>query len=260
MQKISLIICLFLLQIATAQIKGKVTDTAGNPIPYVSIYIENTYNGTTSNEKGNYELNLTTKGKNTIVFQNLGYKTLKKVVEIAQFPYLLDVVLENETYNLKEIVVQNGINPANEIIRNAIKNRKTNNAATKSYEADFYSKGIFRVANMPKKIFGQEIGDMDGNLDTITRSGVLYLSETVSKIMFEHPDNFKEKIIASKISGQDNGFSYNTALGSNINFYENLLDFKIPMISPIADNAFNYYTYELESTFYEGYNLINKIK
>ena len=260
MQKISLIICLFLLQIATAQIKGKVTDTAGNPIPYVSIYIENTYNGTTSNEKGNYELSLTAKGKNTIVFQNLGYKTLKKVVEIAQFPYLLDVVLEDETYNLKEIVVQNGINPANEIIRNAIKNRKTNNSATKSYEADFYSKGIFRVANMPKKILGQEIGDMDGNLDTVTRSGVLYLSETVSKIMFEHPDNFKEKIIASKISGQDNGFSYNTALGSNINFYENLLDFKIPMISPIADNAFNYYTYELESTFYEGSNLINKIK
>ena len=260
MQKISLISCLFLLQIATAQIKGKVTDTAGNPIPYVSIYIENTYNGTTSNEKGNYELSLTTKGKNTIVFQNLGYKTLKKVVEISQLPYLLDVVLEDETYNLKEIVVQNGINPANEIIRNAIKNRKTNNSATKSYEADFYSKGIFRVANMPKKILGQEIGDMDGNLDTVTRSGVLYLSETVSKIMFEHPDNFKEKIIASKISGQDNGFSYNTALGSNINFYENLLDFKIPMISPIADNAFNYYTYELESTFYEGSNLINKIK
>jgi len=49
-------------------------------------------------------------------------------------------------------------------------------------------------------------------------------------------------------------------LNTNYDFYENYVDFGINMISPIADNAFNYYKYKLESTFYDDKNqLINKI-
>src|SRR5690606_29851389 len=103
-------------------------------------------------------------------------------------------------------------------------------------------------------------GDLEGNLDS-TRSGVIYLSETVSKIKFEKPNHLKEEIIASKVAGNDNGFSYNTALNTNYDFYENYVDFGINMVSPIANNAFNYYKYQLESTFYDENNqLINKIK
>ena len=42
----------------------------------------------------------------------------------------------------------------------------------------------------------------------------MYLSETVSKITFQKPDKLKETIIASKVSGNDNGFSFNTALNT----------------------------------------------
>src|SRR5690606_31943307 len=104
------------------------------------------------------------------------------------------------------------------------------------------------------------IGDLEGSLDS-TRSGVIYLSETVSKIKFERPDNLKEEIIASKVAGDDKGFSYNTALNTDYDFYRNYVDFGINLISPLADNAFNYYKYKLESTFYDDkQHLINKIK
>ena len=41
-----------------AQLKGTITDDKNQPIPYVNIYIENSYTGTTSNDQGDYELAL----------------------------------------------------------------------------------------------------------------------------------------------------------------------------------------------------------
>ena len=55
------IIILFLILIANpvnAQIKGKITDTNGNPLSFVSVYLEKTIAGTTSNDNGDYILNI----------------------------------------------------------------------------------------------------------------------------------------------------------------------------------------------------------
>ncbi|UOX32334.1 DUF5686 and carboxypeptidase regulatory-like domain-containing protein [Flavobacterium sediminilitoris] len=258
-QLFSLLFFLF-ANIIVSQIKGTVTDTNGNVLPFVNIYIQDTYIGTTTNENGKYELNYTNSGNTVLLFQYLGYKTQKKEINTISSSQELNVILEEENFQLNEVVVQNGINPANEIIQKAIASKKINAAKTDKFEADFYSRGIFKVKDIPKKIMGFEVGDIDGSLDS-TRSGVIYLSETVSRIKFEKPNNLKEEIIASKIAGDDSGFSYNTALNTNYDFYENYVDFDINMISPIADNAFNYYKYKLESTFYDDKNqLINKIQ
>ena len=260
MNKILFALLFIFSSISFAQIKGTIKDKEGNPLPFVNIYIENTYIGTTSNELGKYELNVNDKKNVHLIFQYLGFKTQKHILSITQFPYEFDVVLQEEDFQLKEVVIVNGENPANEIIRNAIRDKKKNAARTDKFEADFYSRGIFRAKDIPKKFMGVEIGDLEGNLDS-TRSGIIYQSETVSKIKFQKPNDLKEEIIASKIAGDDNGFSYNTALNTNYDFYENYVDFGINMISPIADNAFNYYRYKLESTFYDDKNqLINKIQ
>ena len=243
-----------------AQIKGKVTNNDGVPLPFVNIYIEDTYIGTSTNEYGFYELNLNTKGNVAVIFQYLGFKTQKHILNISSFPYQFDVVLEEENFQLNEVVVVNGVNPADEIIRKAINSKKSNSKNTDKFEANFYSRGIFRVKDIPEKFMGVEIGDLEGSLDS-SRSGVIYLSETVSKIKFERPNNLKEEIIASKVAGDDKGFSYNTALNTDYDFYRNYVDFGINLVSPLADNAFNYYKYTLESTFYDEKNhLINKIK
>jgi hypothetical protein len=243
-----------------AQIKGKITDEKGNPLPYVTIYEENTYNGTTSNEQGYYELSTKKLGRHSIVFQFLGFKTQKTTTDILSFPYNLDVKLIEESLSLNEVVINPKDNPANQIIKNAIANKKTNIEKTARYKADFYSRGIFRIKDAPKKILGQKLDMFDEVLDS-TRSGILYLSETVSKITFQKPDKMKENIIASKVSGDDNGFSFNNAASANFDFYDNYLPFDVNVVSPIADNAFNYYKYKLEGSFFnENNQQINKIK
>ena len=255
----TLLITIFTFFQLSAQIHGTITNSKNKPLPSVSIYFENTYNGTTSNDQGLYELDIPSKGKHTLVFQYLGYKTIKKEIEINNKSMKLDILLNEENIQLNEVTINSKENPANRIIRNAIDYRKENLNKVKSYTSNFYSKGIFRIKNAPKKIFGQEVGDLGGGLDS-TRSGVVYLSETVSKISFKQPNLFKEKIIASKVSGNSSGFSFNQASEVDFNFYKNTIDIDSKVISPIASYAFNYYTYKLIGSFYEGTHLINKIE
>ncbi len=243
----------------SAQIVGKVTDLKGEPLPYVNIYLQDSYTGTTSNDTGNYSLNITQKGEYKITFQFLGYKSLTKTITPTSFPFILNATLQEETTSLDEVVINTEEDPAYRIIRATIAQRKENLEKLSEYTADFYSRGLWRVKDIPEKILGQEVGDFDGALDS-TRAGIIYLSETISEIAYQKPDKFTEKIIASKVSGNDNGFSFNSAQNANLSFYENTIEMNAALVSPIANNAFSYYNYKLDGVFYEGSKLINKIK
>jgi hypothetical protein len=262
MKKITAL-CFFLIAISSAaQIQGNVTDTNGKPLSFVSVYLENTLTGTTTNDNGDYDLTVSKTGNYVVVFQYLGYKTLKKSANIQSFPFTLNATLEEEKVVLDEVTISTAENPANAIIRSAIDAKDKNTDQFSEYTAKFYSRGLFRVKNAPEKILGQSLGDLGGGLDS-TRTGIIYLSETVSEIAFQkRPRNFKEKIIASKVSGSDNGISFNRAEEANFNFYENVVDLaESKMVSPIADGAFGYYRFKLEGTFYDkNGRLINKIE
>ncbi len=253
-------IFLLLLSIwSHAQIKGTIVDEQGKPLPYVTILQEDSFYGTTSNDQGNFEFTLKKSEKPVLVFQFLGFKTQKVTIETAKLPYSIVVKMIEETFSLNEVVISRNVNPALAIIKKAIAARKRNTEKTNRFTADFYSRGIFKLENAPKKILGQKIGDLDGALDS-TGTGIISLSETFSKISFEKPNKLKEVVTASKVSGSNNGYSYNTARSSFYDFYDNTIDFGVPMISPIASSAFNYYNYKLEGTFFdENNNQINKI-
>ena len=261
MQKLFLLLLLFSSVCVTSQITGTITDTNNKPLSFVSVYLNGTVTGTTSNDNGNYVLEINKKGTYSIVFQYLGYKTEKKEVTINTFPYQLNVVLEEEKVELAEFSISTKDNPANRIIRNVIANKEKNTNKFANYKAKFYSRGLYRIKDAPEKFMGQNMGDFGGGLDS-TRSGIIYLSETVSEIKFQKkPKKFKEKIIASKVSGRDNGISFNRAEDANINFYENSVEFGNDLISPISTNAFSYYNFKLIGTFYDkNGKLINKIK
>lgn len=243
-----------------AQVKGKVTDAQGNPIPYASVIVQNTYNGTSSNESGNYVLTLTQPGNYTLIFQSLGYKTRQVKANITSFPYALNVTLQDETYVLNEIAVSGSDDPADDIIRNAIKNRVANCSKVATYEADFYSRGTFKLDSVTNNVLGIKFNTLETFLDP-AGTGIVYLSETVSKIKYQKPDKLYERIIASKTSGDNSGYSFNNAASADFDFYENYIEFAVNAISPISDVAFKYYDYKLDNAFYSTDNkLVNRIK
>lgn len=258
----NLILSFLLLSSASffGQIKGTVTQSDGQPLPFVNVILENTYVATSTNAEGVYELPVTTTGKHTIVFQYLGYKSKKILLTINSLPHILNVIMQEEQFDLSEVVINPAANPAIEIIKNAIASRKENSEKTQRFTADFYSRGMFKVKNVPKTILGQKLDMFDEVLDS-TRSGILYLSETISKIKYQKPDEMTETIIASKVSGDDRGFSFNSAASANFDFYENTIAFGIPAISPIANNAFSYYKYKYGGSFFdENGKQIHKIE
>tara|TARA_R110002124_G_scaffold22761_2_gene85238 strand:- start:653 stop:832 length:180 start_codon:yes stop_codon:yes gene_type:complete len=58
MKKITFLIFLFISSIQIAQIKGIITDVKNKPLSFVSIYLDKTVTGTTSNDAGKYVLDL----------------------------------------------------------------------------------------------------------------------------------------------------------------------------------------------------------
>ena len=86
MKKITFLFFLFTISTILGQVKGKITNSKGEPLSFVSVYLDKTVTGTTSNDSGEYVLDVKKSGKRTIVFQFLGYKTLKKEVSISTFP------------------------------------------------------------------------------------------------------------------------------------------------------------------------------
>ena len=125
-QRLLFFILLSFCSLASAQITGTITNTKGEPLPFVNILIENTYKGTTSNDDGYYELSVSEKKSYTIVYTYLGYKTVKKTVDITSLPFKIDIILEEESVSLNEVVVASEDNPANAIIRQTIAKRKEN--------------------------------------------------------------------------------------------------------------------------------------
>ncbi len=263
MKKITTLLFVLITASFFAQIRGTVTDNKNKPLPFVSVYLDGTVTGTTTNDNGEYRLPINKKGKHIVVFQFLGYKTVKKSIDFNSSSYVLDVKLTEEEVILKEVLISSEENPANKIIRQVIANKEKNTDKQANFTADYYSRGLIKIKNAPKKILGQQLGDFGGGLDS-TRSGIIYLSETISKIKFQKkPKNFKEHIIASKVSGSDNGISFNQAKEVYYNLYDNLIPIgnEANIFSPIADYAFGYYQYKLEGAFYDkNGNLINKIK
>lgn len=243
-----------------AQILGSVTDENGNPLPYVNIYVKSTTTGTTTNFNGEYSIKLE-KGNYEIVYQYVGYSATNKNIDYNGVSQVINVQLLPQVYELNDIVINaNAEDPAYAIIRNAQVKRKYYRDKMDHYECDAYVKGFNKVLDAPEKILGQDVGDMDGALDS-TRQGVVYLSESVSKLYYKNGKS-KEILYSSKVSGDDNGYSFNSAQEMYFNFYDKNIDLNTKnLISPISPSALSYYDYQLEGTQYDNSGqLINKIK
>ncbi|MFZ1495653.1 MAG: DUF5686 and carboxypeptidase regulatory-like domain-containing protein [Saprospiraceae bacterium] len=253
------VLSVFCIQVR-AQISGKVTDSNGEALPYTSVYLEGTTVGTSTNQDGYFTLNLN-EGNYTLIFQYIGYKSVKRKVEVSKKPITINVQLSEDNFNLNEIeIVANIEDPAYPIIRNAIEKRSYYKSLFSAYSCQVYVKGVQKVLDAPKSFFGKNIGDLDGSLDS-NRQGIVYLSESLADYFFAAPDKYKEVMISSKVSGRDNGFSFNRASLMNFSFYDNTIDFGRPILSPIANNALSYYKYKLIGTTYDdAQRLIYKIQ
>ncbi len=265
MQKL-LLVC-FILNVFTLsaqKIEGTVKDTEGHILPFASILVKGTPMGVTANNQGEFSITLAP-GNYTLECRYVGYSTEEKQIVLKDETKKVNFVLSVQRLSLKEVIIKGkGEDPAYEIIRQAIKKRPFYENQVKAFEAQIYIKGLIKLKSLPNKIFGQKIPEEDRTDMGFDSSGkgIIYLSESVTKVSAQQPDKFKLEVISSRVSGS-NGFGFDFPVF--IDFYKNNVSVFASQlnprgfISPIADGALNYYKYKFLGSFFEDGNEVNVI-
>lgn len=242
------------------KISGTITNEKGEPLPYSSLNIKGSKEGTSANSQGVYFFQLSS-GTYTIVCRHVGYERKEQTITVGNEDVQLNFVLKEQTVSLGEVVVKAGAeDPAYAIIRKAIKQRKNYVNENDSYTCEVYSKGTMNLRDFPKKFMGETVDFEDG--DT-SKKKMIYLSETVSKLSVDKPNKLKIDVLSTRVSGQSDGFGF--AGARFFSFYENNVQISNSLnprgfVSPIAENALHFYKYKYEGAFSEEGKLINKIK
>lgn len=258
-------IIIFLVLIISAPVfgqsvlSGRITDSQGAPIAFALVYVNRTTIVTSANQSGYYQLKLKP-GKYTINYRFVGFKQQTDEVEIAENTSH-NVQLTYEDDQLKSNAASGAEDPAFEIIRKAISKRAYYLTEVPAYSCDVYIRGTQKLISAPKgRLLRGVAHELQLNLKS---NSIFYMSESNSQLNFEQPNNYKEVMESSKVIGNYNAFNFDRAANLQVNFYKNL--FKIEglnprgFISPIADNAFTYYTYKLLGTITENGKVIDKI-
>jgi hypothetical protein len=259
-QLISLLFILFVPFLSFSGIvKGDVKDKNGQALSFSSILVRNSTIGTTANVKGQYSFQLN-KGSYILICQHIGYKSVEKSITVTEAELTIDFELEEQQYNLKDVEVKAGEDPAYQIIRNAIKAREQHLNEIKRFQCEVYIKGQLKLRDFPKKFLGQRVDFEDGDS---SKKKMLFLSESVAKYSVDQPNKTKIEVLSTKVSGNSDGFGF--ANPQVVSFYENIISLGSGLnprgfISPISDNALNYYRYKFEGTYYENGKEINHIK
>ena len=240
-------------------VNGSVTNEDGSPVPFVTVYVEGTTIGTTTNADGKYQLELKD-GYHTVVFRYVGYKTEIRPLTV-EGKTTLDVTLKRIVFQLGEAQVDGSEDPAYRIMRLARSRRKFYQKQVREYSCKVYVKGTNFIKNLPKRILGQSI-DVSG-LDS-SRSGIIYLSESLSEFHYKAPNKTKERVIASKVSGNSQGFTWNNATSLNFNFYDRTYSLEglsdRDLVSPLSPSANLYYRYVYRGFYVEDSIIVNKIE
>ena len=243
---------------AAVPVSGIVKDIDGYILPYSSVLVKGTTTGATANSDGIYNLNLPP-GTYTLQCMHVGYATIEQEVTVEGVNVIVNFVMKRQQLTLNEVIIKKGEDPAYEIIRQTIKKRKGYRDQTEAYSCEVYTKGQLKLRDYPRSVFGQNVDFGDGDS---SKSRMLYLSETIATYSFQRPDKEKAVVTSSRVSGQGDGFGFSNPRA--VNYYDNnirIVDALNPrgFVSPIADNAFNFYRYRYLGSFTEDGRLINRI-
>jgi hypothetical protein len=258
------LIALISLQANAQKIYGTVFTSQGDLLPYSSITVKGTSKGASANEKAKFSINLQ-EGEYTIVCQHLGYTTIEKKVSVSGNTEVT-FIMQDQKLNLETVVISNDReDPAYEVIRNAIKKREYFKKQVDAFTCNIYSKDLIKLKSLPNKVFGKKIeaeDRKDMGVDSAGK-GIVYLSESISKVSIKNPDKYKLEIMSSRISGS-NGFgftfpSFISLYNSNVKVFSEKFNPR-GFISPISDGAIGLYKFKMLGTFNENGKLYNTIK
>ncbi len=261
---------------AQFQVSGKVTDKeTGEGIPFANVYFVGTTIGATTDFEGYFKINYSTP-VDSLMASYVGYES--KVKPLENLPtQKLDFQLDPKSFNLKEIVISPGENPAWRIMRNVIEKKNSNDKRKlKAYQFESYNKVEVDVDNISdkarKRKFFRQLGAVYDSLKVVAGEEgnpilPIFISESISEVFYKtNPERKRENIIKTRFKGvgiEDESL-VSQLIGSTFqeyNFYENWMTIlNKEFVSPLSNSWKLYYQYLLTDSFYIGEDYCYKLE
>lgn len=221
----------------TSEISGKIIDSKSNKgLEYATVRVAGTDIGTTADAEGNYIIRLS-RGGHELIVSYIGYNTDTASIFVDNLNTSRDIFLSPSELVTQEIEVF-GEDPAYEIMRKVIREKRKFRDKLNEYEYDAYSKFVIRSDQRSVKI--KTDSSRTKQEDDLGIFGIL---ESESVGYFRKPD-LEKQIVKSKRETEN--ILRGIALPFFVNFYNDEIDvgeFKIT--TPVADDAFDSYDYRL---------------
>lgn len=247
------------------KVRGAVTDSqTGEPLPFVNVAFKGSPVGTISGMDGSFFIE-TRQATDTLVVSYLGYQTFKTHIKKGAYNEVA-ANLVPETYQVQEVTIKPGENPAHILLRKIIDKKEKNNPENylDSYSYTVYSKFQVDINNFDtdvkdRKVLNQVKFVFD-HIDTNALTGKVYLpvliAESVSDYYYRRRPSFEREVIkASKISGVDNAsvHQFTGKMYQKFSIYDNFMTlFEPGFVSPISDYGLLYYKYYLIDSAFIG--------
>lgn len=243
-------------------ISGKIIDSeSGNSLAFVNISYNNSGSGTMSNIDGDFILQT----RESIFQLNFSYIGYEPVI-IDQLDSLQNnsmlVRMTSKTYDIDEVRIAPGINPAHRIIDLVYENKKINDPEKiKSFSYTSYNK-LYFTFEAPNPRIDTIISPQDSSFLKIDSSFFeinefiekqhLFLLESVSNREYSAPGNNREKIVASRVSGFSNpSFTLLATQIQSFSFYNDFITILDKnYLNPISYGSKNKYLFILEDTLF----------
>ena len=240
------------------RVSGTVMDAhSGRALAFVNITYNNTGRGTTSNIDGDFNLQASEPIR-LLKFSYIGYQSVE--IPVDQAPGDLKVAMQVTTYDIEEIKITPGINPAHRIIKKVFNNRKINNPEKmRSFSYTSYNKFYFTV-DVPEIVSDtiQMVGDsaiveVDSGLVELkkfTDKQHIFLMESVSNRDYKFPDKNHEEVTASRVSGfQDPSFTLLATQIQSFSFYDDFITIlNKNYLNPVSAGSTTRYLFILKDT------------
>ncbi|WP_157297800.1 DUF5686 and carboxypeptidase-like regulatory domain-containing protein [Chitinophaga oryziterrae] len=244
-------------------ISGMVKDLQTEaPLSFANVYFKGTATGTRTNEKGYFELRLAKLPADSLSASLLGYTAVMKRIDRDKKVLVIDFEL-GRGVNMKQFVVNAGVNPALIILRKVIREKPVHNIRSLGdYSCNIYNKIELDIANFKKESIAgnrwlKPFAFLLNNIDSTSEDKPflpVFLSETYSSFYRQRSSAKQKEVISAHHTSGINTNAVQEYLGGmyqQVNVYDNyIILFGKQFVSPVHDNGPFFYNYKLLDTQY----------
>ncbi len=236
-------------------VSGKVFDkTSDEPLAFVNI-VSDDGSGTITDIDGKFSF-MTNNDNCCINLSYIGYEEYRYTIDNTLKEQ--QISLTPKIFDLEEVIIFPGENPAHRIIRNVVANRDNNNPEKlNSFSYTSYDKMIFTIdADSVMKTDTSLLDTNQLKVRNFFDKQHIFIMESVTERKYKSPGLNQENVLATRVSGlNDPVMAFMISQIQSTSFYDELIQIAgNDYINPVSKGSTNKYFFLIEDTIISGNN------